>query len=162
MSILLTLSGRHPHYPCFIQHFKRKTWVDGPCSGVCWAKREQRNFQNEGHNFFQVRWQQKNRGKIKKVDEGRHEMHSFTLTLSHSLSFIFSSLSLSPSLSVPRGWGVSCNLSIGFSLARPVTCCPSNLFLFTLIIFHFIFTSLRPRLPVSSFLSFFCLCSSLC
>lgn len=47
-------------------------------------------------------------------------MHSFTLIL----SFIFFSLS------VPRGLGVSCNLSIGFSLAYPGTCSPSQTFLF--------------------------------
>lgn len=128
MSILLTLSGRHPHYPSFIHHFKRKTRVDGPCSGVCRPKREQRNLQNEGHDFVLVRWKPKSRREMEKLDARRREMHSFTLTLSHSLSlsFLFSlSLSLSPPVS--RGLGVSCNLSIGFSLVCTVTCSPSYL-----------------------------------
>lgn len=52
------------------------------------------------------------------------------LCLIRFLSFSLLSLSPSLSLSIPKGWGVSCNLSIGFSRAYPVTCCPSNLFLF--------------------------------
>lgn len=47
-------------------------------------------------------------------------MHSFTLLIL-TLSVFFAS--------VPRGLGVSCNLSIGLSLAYPVTCSPSYLFL---------------------------------
>lgn len=51
-------------------------------------------------------------------------MHSFTLLiLTLSVFFFFAS--------VPRGLGVSCNLSIGLSLAYPVTCSPSYLFLLT-------------------------------
>ena len=126
MSILLTLSGRHPRYPSFIHHIKRKTSVDGPCSGVCRPKREQRNFQNEGNDFVLVRWKPKNRREMEKLDERRHEMHSFTLTLSHFF-FLFLSLSFSLALPVSRGLGVSCNLSIGFSLVYTVTCSPSYL-----------------------------------
>lgn len=59
---------------------------------------------------------------MENFDERRHEMHSFTLTPSYSLFSFFS-------FSVPQGLGVSCNLSIGFSPAYPVTCSPSYLFL---------------------------------
>lgn len=154
MSILLTLSGRHPHYPCFIQHFKRKTWVDGPCSGV----RENKGiFKMRGMIFFQVRWQQKNEGKIKKVDERRHEMHSFTSTLPHLLSFIFSSFSLFLFLrdgGFPVTWVLGSPVLILSLVVHQIS------FSFSLIIIHFM--SLCLQLPVSSFLSFFCFCSSLC
>lgn len=109
MPILLTLSGRHPHYPSFIHHFKRKTWVDGPYSGVCRPKREQRKM--KGLILFWLDEKQKYRREMEKLDEKRNALlHPHW---SHSLFFIFSFFL---SLSAPWGLGVSCNLSIGFSL----------------------------------------------
>lgn len=45
-----------------------------------------------------------------------HKMHSFTLSLSHCLSFSLFFLRL------PQELGVSCNLSVGFSLSCRNTC----------------------------------------
>lgn len=145
MPILLTLSGRHPHYPSFIHHFKRKTWVDGPYSGVCRPKREQRKM--KGLILFWLDEKQKYRrenGKIRWEKKCTPSPSPVSFPLFHFLFF---------SLSAPWGLGVSCNLSIGFSLAYPVTCSPSYLFLFLLDHFYSISMSLFP--------CFFAFCLSL-
>lgn len=172
MSILLTLSCRHPHYPPFIHHFKRQTWVDGPRSGVCRPKREQSNFQSEGHDFVLLRWKPKNRmenrkERWEKTWNALAHPHSFSFSLSFSLFF-----SLSLSRCVPRGLGFSCNLSIGFSFAYPATCPPSYLLLLDHFLFRFyvrlttnrslslsLFQSLSSSLFLLSLLSFLMLLS---
>lgn len=80
-------------------------------------------------------------------------MHSFTLLIL-TLSVFFAS--------VPRGLGVSCNLSIGLSLAYPVTCSPSYLF-DSHPFFDSIFSSINVSvLSFGLFFFFVRSCSSLC
>ncbi len=130
---------------------ERLEWMDR--AQECVDQRENKGtFKMKGMILFYLEENQRTGGKMEKWDERRHEMHSFTLALSHSLSFVFSFFSLS----VPRGLGVSCNLSIGFSLAYPVTCSPSYLFVFLPDHFSFHFHVSLPHL--SLLLS----CSSLC
>lgn len=80
-----------------------------------------RTKENEGLDSVWLN-KQKQKGEYKNFDAPFHP---------HSVSISFSSLFFL-SLSVLWELGVSCNLSIGFSLAYPITCSPSYLFLFLL------------------------------
>lgn len=129
MSILLTLSGRHPHYPYFIHHFKRKTWVDGPCSGVCKPKGEQRNFHNEEHYFVLLRRKPKNRRREKPWNALLHP-HPVSFSLQFFLLFFSRCLSL-------RDWGFPVTWALGSPL--PILSLVLNDISFYL--FHFPFHS---------------------
>ena len=104
----------------------RLEWMDR--AQECADQRENKGgFQTEGHDFVLVRWEPKDRrGKFEKLDERRHEMHSFTLTLSHSVSFIFF-LPLSLSL---RDWGFPVTWALG-----------SPLLILSLVLRHISFSS---------------------
>lgn len=92
----------------------------------------------------------------KKIDESRHEMHSFTLTLSYSRSFVFSFF-FSSSLSL-GDWGFPVTWALGSPLFILSLVLHHISFSFSLTIFHLIFMSLCPwslslSLPPSIFLS---------
>lgn len=139
-----------------------KERLDWPCLGVCRLKGEQRNFQNEGHDFVLLRWKQTNKNR-RENGKMRWEKTWNTLLYPHPVSFsLFRFLFfLSLSLSVPLGLGVSCNLSIGFSLAYPVSYSSSYLFLPDHFWFNFhvslpMVTSLFSRLFTLLFRSSLC------
>lgn len=97
--ILITLSGRHPCFTSFT-HFKKKHMRGWTILRSVPTKNQNKGLWKWRAGMVVFCWHEKRKQEEKWNDRG-HEMHSFTLSLFHFL---------------PQGLGVSCNLSIGFSL----------------------------------------------
>lgn len=127
------------------------------CAQECADQRENKGtFKIKGTILFCLDENQRTGGKMKKkIDESRHEMHSFTLTLSYSRSFVFSFF-FSSSLSL-GDWGFPVTWALGSPLFILSLVLHHISFSFSLTIFHLIFMSLCPwslSLSLSLLLSF--------